>query len=107
MTLKQDDTQFTLSLKEYLDDKFKVISQRIDGLASSIDALIRDTNHTKERVIALEAKTQELEVKYVETNNRLQAYARYAIAAFIVGTMIWVEGSRKALWGLLQKYLGL
>lgn len=102
-----DDTQFTLSLKEYLDDKFKVISQRIDGLASSIDTLIRDTNATKDRVSALEARLTLTQNDLVTFKGVFRNHMKIIVVAFLLGTIIWVPITRGAIWSILQKYLGL
>lgn len=102
-----DNTQFTLSLKEYLDDKFKVISQRIDSLAGSIDSLIHDTSATKERVSALETRLMRIEEDIKTFKGVFRMHMRAIVVAFLVGTLLWVPSMRMFIWSILQKYLGL
>lgn len=105
--MKKDDTQFTLSLKEYLDDKFKVISQRIDSLSSSIDTLIRDTNHTKDRVSTLEVGQKNIQDDIAAFKKTVRGHMKLVIVAFLLGTMIWVPQSREFIFNILQKLAGL
>ena len=114
--MTNDDSRFTLSLKEYLDDKFKVVSQRIDSLTTNIESLIRDTNHTKERIIIIETDTKDLHLKHEDLTKRVDAHYRglsavikrntkIFVIAFILGTMLWVPQSRLLLWNIISKWL--
>jgi len=101
-----EDTQFTLGLKEYLDDKFKVVSDRINTLVSSIDTLVRETNHTKERITKLEGDMVEVRREHEAFRGVFRTYMRVIATAFILGSFIWIKETREFMLSILRKYIG-
>lgn len=101
-----EETQFTLGLKEYLDDKFKVISDRINMLVGSIDTLVRETNHTKERITKLEGDAVEIRREYQVFRTVFRTHMRVIATAFLLGSFIWIKEAREFILSVLRKYIG-
>lgn len=101
-----EDTQFTLGLKEYLDDKFKVVSDRINTLVSSIDTLVRETNHTKERITKLEGDVVEVRREHEAFKGVFRLHMKIILVTFVVFLIMMVTEIRQVAWKFLEKYLG-
>lgn len=106
MTKTSEDTQFTLSLKDYLDDKFKVVSQRIDSLVTSIDNLIKETNHTKERLEKVEQDIIDIRRDHESFRGVFRAHMKVIVMAFLVGSFVWIQEAREFILSVIRKYLG-
>ena len=107
MTAKtSEDTQFTLSLKEYLDDKFKVVFDRIGTLVVSIDALVKETNNTKVRLEKVETDIVEIRHELDAFRGVFRTHMKVIASAFLIGSFVWIKEAREFILSVLRKYLG-
>lgn len=101
-----EDTQFTLSLKEYLDDKFKVISDRINTLVLSIDSLVKESNNIKERVRKAELDIIEIRREHESFKGVFRTHMKVIATAFLIGSFLWIKEARDFILSVARKYIG-
>lgn len=101
-----EDTQFTLSLKDYLDDKFKAIAERLGVLGSSIDNLIRETNNTKDRLSKAESDIIGIRSEHEDFKGVFRLHMKRILVTFVVFLIMMVTEIRQIAWKFLEKYLG-
>lgn len=101
-----EDTQFTLSLKDYLDDKFKAIAERLGVLGSSIDNLIRETNNTKDRLSKAESDIIGIQSEHEAFRGVFRLHMKIILVTFVVFLIMMVTEIRQVAWKFLEKYLG-
>jgi RNase P/RNase MRP subunit p29 len=101
-----EDTQFTLSLKEYLDDKFKVVSDRINTLVGSIDALVKETNNTKARIDKAEQDIIDIRKENETFRGVFRTHMKVIAGAFLLGSFIWIKEAREFILSVLKSHIG-
>ena len=101
-----EDTQFTLSLKDYLDDKFKAVSERLGILGASIDNLVRETNNTKDRIAKVESDVIGIRSEHEDFKGVFRLHMKIILVTFVVFLIMMVTEIRQIAWKFLEKYLG-